>query len=156
MRGVLVLSISILALSSRIALADDFETRLVTAEAKWNAAHLAEYQFTVQHAAMVVSSACEIGTFTAEVVNDAVVHMSACQDWADIYGTVPLLFKFIRDTQASHPDKIFVEFDSKLGYPTLIEVDPDSHISDDEFEIRISNLNTKGHAIAPNQRLERP
>jgi Family of unknown function (DUF6174) len=56
------------------------------------------------------------------------------------YNTIPKLFNIIRNAIARRAANLTVEYDSKIGYPTQINIDYDSQIADDEIFFTIGNL----------------
>jgi hypothetical protein len=54
------------------------------------------------------------------------------------FPTVEGLFQIIDDAIALDPYQLEVRYDARLGYPTLISVDFDRRIADDEFSYTVS------------------
>jgi Family of unknown function (DUF6174) len=114
--------------------------QLAAAEATWKRAPLRSYEYTLHYGAFVVNAGCESRTIWTRVVNGAVMRAVGCQSLRSDYSSVPLLFQFLRDTLAKHPDKVEVTFDETLGYPVRVFVDPDANIADDEFHFEVTDF----------------
>ncbi|MBD2356461.1 hypothetical protein H6G41_17820 [Tolypothrix sp. FACHB-123] len=56
------------------------------------------------------------------------------------YDTVPKLFNLIEDAIAKKASNLTVQYDSKFGYPTQINIDYDSQMADEELYLTIENL----------------
>lgn len=68
--------------------------------------------------------------------------LSDCEPLKDVFATVPLLFKYVREVMARKPDAIEVAFDPTLGYPLKFEVDYSKDLSDDYFIFEISGFDS--------------
>jgi len=69
-----------------------------------------------------------------------VMRTVGCQALRSSYSSVPMIFQFLKETLATHPDKIEVTFDEKTGYPVSVFVDPRSDITDDEFHFEVTDF----------------
>lgn len=67
----------------------------------------------------------------------------------DALPTIPDLFRLIDTLSAQHPDRLVIEHDRHLGYPTRIFADPSLRTADDETDHRISDLKL---LIAPQEK----
>jgi uncharacterized protein DUF6174 len=65
---------------------------------------------------------------------------AGCQTLRSSYSSVPMIFQFLRETLATHPDRIEVTFDETIGYPVRVFVDPRSDIKDDEFHFEVTEF----------------
>ncbi len=53
--------------------------------------------------------------------------------------TVDQLFDLL-ESQVGEADRFHAEYDAELGYPTLIEIDPERRIADEEIHVQLSGL----------------
>jgi hypothetical protein len=100
---------------------------------------------------MIVSRGCEcpvesVGPATVTVENGAIsVHYtqsgaSVPRAFIPAFPDVEGLFDLIEDAQKQSYDKVDVEYDAELGYPTRISVDIDERAVDDEFGIYVRDF----------------
>ena len=101
---------------------------------------------------MVVHRSCECtpegaGPVLVRVRNGAVesrqytaTGASVPASLADVFPSVEGLFQLIEDARRQRPNSLEVRYDATLGYPTLISVDFDRMIADDEFVYTASEL----------------
>jgi len=57
------------------------------------------------------------------------------------YKTINQLIDHITNTLQNHADKIFIDHDRYLGFPSKVFIDPSKSQIDDETNITIKNLN---------------
>jgi Family of unknown function (DUF6174) len=117
-----------------------FADQLAAAEAMWKRAPLRSYEYTLHYGAFVVDTECESLTLRTRVVNGLVMRTAGCQTLRSSYSSVPMIFQFLKETLATHPDKIEVTFDETMGYPVSVFVDPKSDITDDEFHFEVTDF----------------
>jgi hypothetical protein len=117
-----------------------FADQLAAAEAIWKRAPLRSYEYTLHYGAFVVDTECESLTLRTRVINGVVMRTAGCQTLRSSYSSVPMIFQFLRETLATHPDKIEVTFDETMGYPISVFVDPKSDITDDEFHFEVTDF----------------
>lgn len=125
---------------ARAAPPADLLRQLDAAEAKWQQASPAQYQFTFRYSAMFRYTGCASGSFQVRVTHGTPGRLRDCESLKGTFATVPLLFKYIRKELASKPDTIQVSFDPALGYPLSFEVDHSNDISDDHFSFEIRDF----------------
>jgi hypothetical protein len=117
-----------------------FADQLAAAEAVWKRAPLRSYEYTLHFGAFVVDPECDSLTLRTRVVNGVVMRTAGCQALRSSYSSVPMIFQFLKETLATHPDKIEVTFDKIIGYPVRVFVDPRSDITDDEFHFEVTGF----------------
>jgi hypothetical protein len=117
-----------------------FAEQLAAAEAIWKRAPLRSYEYTLHYGAFVVDPECESLTLRTRVVNGVVMRTAGCQTLRSSYASVPRIFQFLKETFATHPDKIEVTFDETMGYPVRVFVDPKSDVTDDEFYFEVTDF----------------
>jgi hypothetical protein len=61
-------------------------------------------------------------------------------EYFEKYKTIPKLFNEIADAIARKADSIDVQYNSKLGYPTQINIDYSSQIADEELYLTIEDF----------------
>jgi hypothetical protein len=142
MRPALLLVIAFLVGTAGLAQAQGvgFADRLAAAEAIWKRAPLRSYEYTLHYGAVVDYPECESPTLRTRVVNGVVMQTAGCQTLRSSYSSVPRMFQFLKETFATHPDKIEVVFDETVGYPVRVFVDPKSDVSGDEFHFEVSDF----------------
>jgi len=57
------------------------------------------------------------------------------------YKTINEYIAFINTTLQKPLDKVYIDHDRHLGFPSKIFIDPNKRLADDETNINISNLN---------------
>jgi hypothetical protein len=124
------------ALGQSVATAE----QVAAAEAIWKRAPLRSYEYTLHYGAFVVDPECESLTLSTRVVNGVVMRTVGCQTLRSSYSSVPMIFQFLKQTLATHPDKIEVTFDETMGYAVRVFVDPRSDITDDEFYFELTDF----------------
>ena len=117
-----------------------FAEQLAAAEAIWKRAPLRSYEYTLHYGAIVVNADCKSLTLRTRVVNGVVMRTVGCQALRSSYSSVPMMFQFLKETLATHPDKIEVTFDETMGYPVRVFVDPKSDVTDDEFYFEVTDF----------------
>ncbi len=127
-------------------------SRLLAAERMWHARGLPSYDFTVQRIGAWFISRPVLVTvrdtvITAVVYADSLTaaDTSGLRDWL----TVDRLFAEVRRQIAAKPGGLQVTYDSLLGYPTRIDVDPWLDAVDDEWGIRAWDLKLWASFSAP-------
>jgi Family of unknown function (DUF6174) len=117
-----------------------FADQLTAAEAIWKRAPLRSYEYTLHYGAVVVYTECESLTLRTRVINGVVMRTAGCRTLRSSYSSVPMIFQFLKETLATHPDKIEVTFDATVGYPVRVFVDPRSDITGDEFHFEVTDF----------------
>ncbi|MDH5327801.1 MAG: DUF6174 domain-containing protein [Gammaproteobacteria bacterium] len=116
-------------------------------KAKWNGQRIRNY-----HIAENVGCFCPITHNVIIMVSDSVlIHVEPNTNLGEdptqialslysFYKTIDELFSEIDSAITNGVDNLTVEYDSDLGYPTFIDVDPISSGVDDEYSYKISLL----------------
>jgi Family of unknown function (DUF6174) len=117
-----------------------FAEQLAAAEAIWKRAPLRSYEYTLHYGAVVVYTECESLTLRTRVVNGVVMRTAGCRTLRSTYSSVPMIFQFLKETLATHPDKIEVTFDKTMGFPVSVFVDPRSDMTGDEFHFEVTDF----------------
>ena len=113
---------------------------------KWNDAAIESYEFTAVYNCFCPGNGrdihVQVGPQTTDIsyLDDG----SAVEQWVIDHmfiGTFERLFESIQTTIVEDkPRRISTQFDSNLGYPTLVEIDYTWFQTDDRTEIRVSNF----------------
>ena len=142
MRRSLLVVVAFLVSSAQPAHAQSagFADQLAAAEAIWKRAPLRSYEYTLHYEAVVVYTECESHTLRTRVINGVVMRTSGCQRLRSAYSSVPRIFQFLKETLATHPDKIELTFDETIGYPVRVFVDPRLDVADDEFHFEVTDF----------------
>jgi hypothetical protein len=116
------------------------KTRLGAAQARWTAAAIDDYRFTLAyHCFCMFRDPVEItivdGQIASVTANGANADMS-------VVGWYPLRVEaaFRAVAENLDADEIEVAFDPVLGYPTSVTANPDQDMFDEEFSFEITNL----------------
>jgi hypothetical protein len=139
-RLLVVVALLVGAVEGAHAQVNGIADQLAAAEAIWKRAPLRSYEYTLHYSAFVVDTECESRTLRTRVVNGVVMRTVGCRALRSSYSSVPMIFQFLKETLATHPDKIEVTFDEKTGYPVSVFVDPRSDITDDEFHFEVTDF----------------
>ncbi len=144
MKGWLLAVIALLGGAAHLALGQSagILDQIAAAEAVWKRAPLRSYEYTFHYGASVVYPDCESQTIRTRVINGVVMRTAGCQTLRSSYSSVPMLFQFLRDTLATHPDRVEVTFDERIGYPISVFVDPKTNITHDEFHFEVTDFKT--------------
>ncbi len=113
--------------------------------AKWSAANISNYQYTYQSSCFcpppftdeVVITVLDgviqsVFSTTSNVDLDSALHSS--------FDTVDGLFSRIQTAIDENAERISVSYDEELGYPTVIDIDFDSRLADEEVRIQTRDL----------------
>jgi hypothetical protein len=124
---------------------DRRSAHLQQARELWNSQHVSSYQYT-----LVAACECAAGFFgTVDViVQDGVVAdvLSRSQgvivprDLLPQFHTVESLFRSVEKAIDHHAVRFRAHYDDARGYPTLIDVDVDRRMVDDEYVVSASAL----------------
>jgi len=125
------------------------EERLGAAAAKWSADKPTAYEFTLRLVCFcpVLALSREPIVFRVEdgkpsfVSGESVVAKAfGSPTGMDKYATVERQFDFIRLELAKRHYRMEVQYDQNLGFPTLIAIDPERNVADDEITLRIEGF----------------
>jgi hypothetical protein len=114
--------------------------RLAAAELRWKRVAPKNYGYTFEYSAMIFFVGCGHEKHVVTVVAGANARITGCDSMRRGFGTIPLLFTYIREYLAAHPDEIEATFDPEFGFPTTFYVDPKTAVSDDHFTFSVSGF----------------
>lgn len=123
-------------------------TSLVSAEAQWHATRPANNSYRIQQSAICF---CRDGdaAFDVTVTAGAVTDVRKLpgfdivpEDQYSRFRTIDQLFDKIRAALKNDGELVHVEYNSVMGYPTVVSLDPLPHAADDEVVYRTSNFRT--------------
>jgi hypothetical protein len=101
-------------------------SQISSAESKWNSGGIQDYDYVLEVNAQSPDTACSPGDrIEVQVRNAKTVKFGTCQPDAELallFGSIPRIFKTIRETRSERPPRYLVRFNSALGYPQLIDV----------------------------------
>jgi Family of unknown function (DUF6174) len=111
----------------------------------WNQQGIRNYRYTLSNSCFCIPEAR--GPVIIEVRNGITTSITSKETGQPVnpeffqqYDTIPRLFNVIRNAIARRADNLDVEYDSKLGYPTQINIDYSFQIADEEVFLTIENL----------------
>jgi hypothetical protein len=134
-----------------IALSETPSTKEIqTSEKKWAVKPFTNYEFTAQWRCFCPLPP-EALTYTVQgnVANIAVtprlaalmgVNPAAVRPILLRYGTIEQIFGLLNAASAKRPHQLKVEYDATLGYPTSVVLHPGGISTDENLELRITNL----------------
>jgi len=107
-----------------------FDSGLTKAEALWAAEGASDYSIDV-----TLLCACPVGTYRVTVREGQQTIVQAVKSGelrpaGGLALTVDDLFDRVQEGQGAH--RLEVEYDPRHGFPTLIDIDPDPEVVDDE------------------------
>lgn len=111
------------------------------AQKRWEAANIETYSADIERICFCPPPS----KYTIVVDSDSltkVINSETGEEIAEDYGysTVDELFQWLLEAASRNPQKLELEFDDKLGYPTLIDYNQSDGIADEEMLIRILDL----------------
>jgi hypothetical protein len=115
---------------------------LQAAERRWAQATLQDYRFTFQYHEFV--SPCGSWELGMRVVHGVPARGADCPKYRAEFGSVPLLFQYLRRALNKHPYEIEAEFDSILGYPKSASI-AWSDTEDDFFSFEVVHFKSARH-----------
>lgn len=126
---------------------DDRRDALERGRAKWAAAAIETYGYTLQRDCF-----CGFyGEFRVVVQGDAVAEVVAVATGErveppapDVIPTVEGLFATVEEAIEEEVDQLEVRYHAALGYPTLISIDWERHAVDDELVLTAGDLTPTG------------
>jgi len=117
--------------------------KLDAAEQLWKRNAPAAYSFKFSYGGQVSWTACPDG-FRAQVDGNVALDPMWCETLSKDFGTVPMLFAYIRNVLAKAPDAVDLTYDERYGYPRSFSVDYRTNISDDHFSFNVQDFAPKG------------
>ena len=121
------------------------ESQLAKAESRWAAAGPVSYDFDVQVSCFCVASS--FGTVTVSVRNHQVVSLVRTDSGTAVDSiyfenvlTVDRMFAAEQRYLDAKPASFRADYDANLGYPTLVSVDPNASVADDEYSFQVHGL----------------
>ena len=125
---------------------------LATAQRRWTATGLANYDFTAQRLCFCADAVTRPvtvrvrgGSFSAIAYADS--GTAADSSLFAAFLTIDRLFGFLRQQLDAMPDTLVAAYDPRLGYPTSAFVDPHFSTADDEFSLQVTALNAAQAAV---------
>lgn len=121
------------------------QDQLAKAEARWAGTGFASYDFDVRVSCFCVASS--FGSVTISVRN--LVPVSAVRTdsgktvdtlYLQQIATVDRMFASAHGFIAARPASFKATYDSSLGFPTMVQVDPNATVADDEFGFTVLGL----------------
>ncbi|AFZ24755.1 hypothetical protein Cylst_2548 [Cylindrospermum stagnale PCC 7417] len=110
----------------------------------WNQQNISNYRYTLTRSCFCTAEArgpvvVEVREGVTTVTSVATGETVDSQLFKQ-YDTVPNLFNVVKEAIASKASSLTVQYDSKLGYPTQINIDYNSQIADEELYLTIENF----------------
>ena len=126
---------------------------LNAAQRRWQAHAPADYQFTIQRScfcAPIVTRPVTVGVQGTAVVSLVYADSGTAADSVVFseFLTIDRVFTFLRQTLAGKPGSFTAAYDTQLGYPTQVSVDPIANAVDDEFARSVSSFGITGTPAA--------
>ena len=129
-----------------IAAKPDPSTEFDRNVALWRAKRPANYELTVAattSAIMATRGVISVEGETATSMRRADPKDIDRTDRYKSYDTVEKLFDLVKSNLRSGPERFSVTYDSEFGYPNSIKADPLPNAVDDEYTIRVINLQAR-------------
>jgi uncharacterized protein DUF6174 len=104
-------------------------------QAKWEGQHITHYRMSVNESGYAGSFAA-----TVEVKDGNIISPVGTPSEREYLFTVPGLFSYVSKTYMENPPAIRVTYDSTLGYPTTIYIDPYREPCCQDFTIEIQDF----------------
>lgn len=111
----------------------------------WKRAKISSYRYTFSNGCFCIPEAR--GPVVIEVINGQTTSITSAetgepvnQEFFQSFNTIPKLFRVIRDGIKRKADRLEVEYDSTLGYPTDITIDFSFQIADEELFLTIRDF----------------
>ena len=133
--------------------------QLEAAEKRWNAQRSLPYRLVEERGCclglapmiVTVSNVSENPGAIIENVTDARYESDGSAvppSFRSFAMTVPQLFAMIRGALDRPVARLEVTYDREFGYPTMIDIDPDLHVADEEVTVFAHDLQRAGIAAA--------
>jgi hypothetical protein len=131
---------------------EKWEDDLASAEARWRDAGIADYEMDVLRHCFCVPA--QIRPVTVTVRGGAFVSLVYADSAAGVadttyfreYLTMERIFALLHKVLDSGPDGFSADYHGSLGYPTLVGIDPDHGLANEEFTIGVFALRPQGSA----------
>ncbi|MBE9206570.1 hypothetical protein IQ244_08585 [Nostoc sp. LEGE 06077] len=130
---------------SAVEIAQKPVANLIKSRRLWNQQNIRNYRYTLSNSCFCAPAArgpviitvkngiaTSITTTTGEPVSNP--------EFFERYKTIPKLFNVIADAIARKADRIDVQYNRKLGYPTQISIDYSFQQADEELFLTIENF----------------
>lgn len=111
------------------------------AQKRWEAAHIENYSADIERICFCPPPS----RYTIIVGSDSLTKVINSETGEEIaqnkgYSTIDELYQWLLEVASRNPEKLELEFDPNLGYPTLIDYNQSDNIADEEMLIRIFDL----------------
>ncbi|MDJ0616081.1 MAG: DUF6174 domain-containing protein [Calothrix sp. MO_192.B10] len=111
----------------------------------WRKQGISNYRYTFSNGCFCLPEArgpvvIEVRNGVTTSITDANTGEPVNEEFFQSFNTIPKLFLTIRDAIARRADRVDVEYDRTLGYPTNIAIDFSFQIADEELFITVENL----------------
>ncbi|MFZ5481846.1 MAG: DUF6174 domain-containing protein [Myxococcota bacterium] len=112
---------------------------LELAEGRWADAGFEDYTYTLTWSCFCPEGGVPV---QVEVVDGAVASFTAEEDIGETFvpSTIPDLFDAVRDAIEDDPHAFEAVYDTDLGYPTSVTVDPIENAIDEEWGFTVTDL----------------
>lgn len=111
----------------------------------WNQRNISNYRYTLSNSCFCLPDAR--GPVVIEVRNGVTTSVTSVATGQPVdpqffqqYNTIPKLFDVIEDAIDRRAYSLNVRYNSRLGYPTQIDIDYNSQIADEEIYLTIENF----------------
>jgi Family of unknown function (DUF6174) len=152
----LFLTIALLGVwsAATAAQAPSHEDQLAAAEAKWAANKPQVYEFTLNLLGFLPPAPPSFDPMVFRVEDGVgslvtgartAVLKTGSASGVEKYGTVEKQFAFIRAALAKRPYRVEIEYDSDLGYPRRVYIDPQQNVADDEYGFTVEGFRSLAH-----------
>lgn len=113
--------------------------------ARWQAYHLTDYVYDQQNSCFCVygNEVCRVvvrDNKVADVIKKSDGKSLINSPAAQRYKTVDELFDLAGSLHADSVASLVITYDARFGYPSLISVDPNIHIADEEYSYQSGNI----------------
>ena len=143
-RSLLALAFAVVSLAGCRSPAGPGEV-LQAARARWAEAGIADYSITVRRSCECTPEM--IGPVVVEVRGGAVVSRQYSSNGAAVspglaasFPSVEGLFEILDDAARTRAQRVEARYDSQLGYPTYVAIDPDRLVADDEIIYSVTDF----------------
>jgi len=117
----------------------------INAQETWKQNNITNYVYTIKNKCFCdIAKRARVFVFDDKVLK--VQDLDTKKTYTDNeqlqkYKTINQFFETINDTLQKHVDKIYIDHDRYLGFPSKIFIDPSKRQIDDEINITISDIN---------------
>jgi hypothetical protein len=119
-------------------------SQIMSAEAKWSASGIQNYDFTLLVASQIRKTDCSADPIVeVQVRSGKTVKFGTCSPEADMaqrFGSIPLIFETIRANRRERPPRYLVNFDNTLGYPEMISANYSRWMTDQAVQYYIRDF----------------